>query len=171
MTPPSPRRSLGQAFAYARDGLRHAARTQRAFRIQLVLAAGIGGVLVWLHPPPPHIAGVVLAMTIVLVAELFNTAVEIVIDLLVERNRHQLAKAAKDVAAGAVVVASVGAALVGTLLLGPALGEAMGLDAAAAGRIARLAAFAVGLAGVAVLVRFGRRAASGGVRSEPPAQG
>lgn len=170
MTVPPTRRSLGQAFAYARDGLRHAARTQRAFRIQLVLAAGIGGVLLWLPLPPLEAAGVVLAMTIVLVAELFNTAVEIVIDLLVERNHHQLAKAAKDVAAGAVVLASVGAALVGILLMGPPLGESVGMDAIVAGRIARLAALGVGLGGVAALVRFGR-ARQAAVRAEQPPRG
>lgn len=170
MTVPPTRRSLGQAFAYARDGLRHAARTQRAFRIQLVLAAGIGGVLLWLRLPPLEAAGVVLAMTIVLVAELFNTAVEIVIDLLVERNHHQLAKAAKDVAAGAVVLASVGAALVGILLMGPPLGEAVGMEAIVAGRIARLAALGVGLGGVAALVRFGR-ARQAAVRAEYPPRG
>lgn len=159
MTAPPARRSLGQAFAYARDGLRHAARTQRTFRIHLAIAAGIGALLLWLQVPPVEAAVIVLSMTVVLVAELFNTGVEIVVDLLVERNHHVLAKAAKDIAAGAVVVGSVGTAIVGILLLGPPLGSALGLDVGLAGRASRLIAVLTGVGGAVVLAWFARRAA------------
>lgn len=52
------------------------------------------------------------AVTLVLFAELVNTALEVVVDL-VSPEYHVLAKRAKDVAAGAVLVASCGAAVMG----------------------------------------------------------
>jgi diacylglycerol kinase (ATP) len=57
-----------------------------------------------------------LAIILVLFAELMNTALEVVVDL-VSPEYHLLAQRAKDVAAGAVLVASVGAAIMGYLAL------------------------------------------------------
>lgn len=62
----------------------------------------------------------VLAMAIVIAAELLNTAIENVVDL-VSPERHPLAKAAKDTAAGSVLVAAIAAAIIGLLVLGPHL--------------------------------------------------
>lgn len=56
------------------------------------------------------------AVTLVLFAEIINTAVEVVVDL-VSPEFHPLAKRAKDVAAGAVLIASIGAAVTGYLAL------------------------------------------------------
>jgi len=65
-------------------------------------------------------AMIVLTIGFVFVAELFNTVVEAAIDLVTEEY-HPLAKTAKDVAAGAVLIAAVTAVIVGVLLLGPPL--------------------------------------------------
>jgi diacylglycerol kinase (ATP) len=69
------------------------------------------------------------AVTLVLLAELINTAIEVVVDL-VSPEYHPLARRAKDVAAGAVLVASIGAAVVGYLALShrllPLVGEGIG---------------------------------------------
>src|SRR5712692_9710908 len=107
-------KSLAQALAYAAEGLRYAVRT---FRIQLALAAAVGVVLIWVQAPALEAAVVVLAMIVVLAAELLNTGVEVVVDLLVDRNHHVLAKVAKDIAAAGVVVTVVGAAVIGFLVL------------------------------------------------------
>lgn len=158
MREPASRRTLRQAFAHAWDGLRHAVATQRTFRVQLVLAAAVAVVAVGLRLPSLQAAVVVLAMAAVLAAELLNTALEVVVDLLVERNRHELARVAKDVAAAAVVVVSAAAAVTGILILGPPLGTAAGLAPGAAERWARiLAAVAVagGAAGLLVVRRTG----------------
>ncbi len=155
MREPSSRRTLRQAFGHARDGLRHAVATQRTFRVQLVLAAAVAGLVVWLRLPSLQAAVVILAVAAVLAAELLNTAVEVVVDLLVQRNRHDLARVAKDVAAAAVVVAAAAAAVAGVLVLGPPLGERAGLSADAAERWARLLAAAVvaGAAGAGLIAR------------------
>lgn len=63
---------------------------------------------------------ILLATGLVWVAEFLNTALEAVVDLASPR-QHKLAKAAKDVSAGAVVIAALVAVLVGLLLLGPPL--------------------------------------------------
>lgn len=58
----------------------------------------------------------VLAAVLVIFAELINTAIEALVDLVTE-DYHELAKRAKDIAAGAVLVTSVGAAILGYLVL------------------------------------------------------
>ena len=64
----------------------------------------------------------ILAITIgaVLVGETVNTAVEALVDLL-SPQFHEQAKVAKDVAAGAVLLLSIAAIIVGLLVLGPPL--------------------------------------------------
>src|SRR2546422_9688662 len=134
------RQSLGQALAFALEGLRHAVRTQRAFRIQLVITGFVGGLLLWLGVPALESGVIILSILVVLVVELINTALEVVVDLLVERNHHALAKVAKDLAAAAVVVAAAGAAIVGLLVLGPPVGAALGVDPGPASRGSRFGA-------------------------------
>ena len=63
---------------------------------------------------------VVLAIGLVLTAEAFNTAIEAVVDLA-SPEQHPLAGRAKDVAAGAVLLAAVTAVVVGVLVFGPHL--------------------------------------------------
>jgi diacylglycerol kinase len=72
-----------------------------------VAAVSVAG---FLRLPPLAWAVLVLVIAFVLVAELLNTAVEAVVDL-VSPERHELAKRAKDVAAAAVLIASIGAAV------------------------------------------------------------
>jgi hypothetical protein len=97
-------------------------------------------------------------MTAVLSAELMNTAVETVVDLLVGDSDHELAGRAKDLSAAAVLVSAAGAAMVGIVVLGPPLAGAWGvgrLTALAAARAATLAA--VLTLAVVVLRRAGGR--------------
>ncbi|MEO1559693.1 MAG: diacylglycerol kinase family protein, partial [Cyanobacteria bacterium J06632_19] len=67
----------------------------------------------------------VIAVTsgLVLALELLNTAVESVVDLTVEQKYHELAKIAKDCAAGAVLVSALVALLVAAMLILPPLFE------------------------------------------------
>ncbi len=62
----------------------------------------------------------ILAMTIVWVSEAFNTGLEVLADALVTE-RHPTVKIAKDIAAGAVLVASLGSVVVGAILFLPRL--------------------------------------------------
>ena len=67
---------------------------------------------------------IALTIGIVLAAEAFNTVAEAVVDL-VAAEYHPLAKVAKDVAAGAVLVMAIAAVIVGLLILGPPLWRAL----------------------------------------------
>lgn len=161
-------KSLRQAFAYAAEGLTYAVRTQRTFRLQLGIAGGIGLALVWLRPPALDAAIVVLSMVVVLSAELLNTGVEVVVDLLVERNHHQLAKIAKDIAAAGVVITAAGAAVIGLLVLGPPLGAALGVDVLMASRWSRILAVLVVVTGAVALGRLSRGPAGTHGGAGPP---
>ncbi|PSP19189.1 MAG: diacylglycerol kinase [Cyanobacteria bacterium QS_8_64_29] len=113
--------SLGGSFQYAWLGLRYTFRTQRNFRIHTAigtLALGLG----WgLQVPRAELAVIGVMVALVLALELLNTAIESVVDLTVECSYHELAKMAKDCAAGAVLVSSVAAVVVAGLVLLPPL--------------------------------------------------
>ncbi len=114
--------SLSESFSYAWCGVRYLFRTQRNARIHLVaaVAAVAAGVLLGLSVS--EMAVILVVIGVVFVAEMFNTALEAVIDLATEE-WSPLAKAAKDVSAAAVLVAAVVAAVVGLLIFGPHLVE------------------------------------------------
>lgn len=112
-------RSAGFAWA----GIAHTYRTQANFRIEVV--AGVVAVALALALQAP-LAPIVLCCTLVLSLEIVNTALEALTDLA-SPEVHSLAKVAKDAAAGAVLVASVGALLVGVVVLGPPLLRIIGL--------------------------------------------
>jgi len=102
------------AFQYAFHGIIYAARSQRNMRIHLVCAALALVATLYLRLERSYVALVVIAIVLVLGFELVNTAVEAVVDLMTVAH-HPLAKIAKDAAAGAVLVASIGALIVGYL--------------------------------------------------------
>lgn len=106
-----------RSFGYAFQGIKDVVRSQPNMRIHL-LAAGtaIGLGLFW---GLERWEWCILALTIALVmaAEAFNTAIEYLTDL-VSPQHHPLAGRAKDAAAAAVLICSVGALLVGLLLFG-----------------------------------------------------
>jgi len=113
---------LAAAFGYALAGLAAAWRNERNLRIHAAIAAlvVVGGILV--HLPLVGWAVVALAMGLVLVAELLNTALEAVVDL-VSPEQHRLAKLAKDCAAAAVLVAALAAVAAGLLVGAWAIGR------------------------------------------------
>lgn len=114
--------SLTESFSYAWCGVRYLFRTQRNARIHLLIAAAALVSGVFLRLSLLEMAIVVVVIGVVIVAEMFNTAVEAVIDLATEE-WNQLAKAAKDVAAAAVLAAAIVAVLVGSLVFGPHIAE------------------------------------------------
>lgn len=119
----TPRRhGLAASFRYAFAGLAAGWRSQPNFRIHVVLALVVvaGGALARISAAGWAI--VALAIGLVLAAELFNTAVEAVVDL-VSPDDHPLAKRAKDVAAAAVLVAALAAVVAGAAVLAGALGR------------------------------------------------
>ena len=98
------------------EGILWAVKTQRHMLFHLVAAILVLVAALVLRLTLHEFALLALAITLVLFAELVNTAVEVVVDL-VSPEFHPLAQRAKDVAAGAVLLASVGAMVLGYLAI------------------------------------------------------
>lgn len=113
---------LFESVRYASAGIYFMLRTQRNMRIHVAVGFTAFSLALWLGVAPLELAAIAIVSTMVVIAEMFNTAVENAVDLATHR-RHPLAKAAKDVAAAAVLCASLLAVLVGLLILGPRLWE------------------------------------------------
>jgi len=105
-------RKLGAAWA----GVRAAWRGELSLRLELIGGAAWLGLLAFLGPTPPWWALNVLALALVLATELVNTAIERVCDRL-HPARHEAIRMVKDCAAGAVLAAVVGMAVVAALTL------------------------------------------------------
>ena len=109
------------SFKYAWCGISYAFKTQRNFRIHVVVGALAIGLSVFLHLQSVEIAVIGITSGLVLAMELLNTAIESVVDLTVKQSYHELAKIAKDCAAAAVLVSALVAVLVAGILLLPPL--------------------------------------------------
>lgn len=113
--------NLFVSFKYAWAGIVYSFQTQRNFRIHVsvgTLAIALG---FFLHLQPVEIAVIGITSGLVLALELLNTALESLVDLTVKQTYHELAKIAKDCAAGAVLVSALVALLVAGILLLPPL--------------------------------------------------
>jgi diacylglycerol kinase (ATP) len=119
--PEKGQQGVGRSFQHAYQGIVSAARTQRNLRIHFSVALGVLIAGLILGVSALEMAVLVLTICFIFVVEMLNTALEFVVDL-VTKEYHPLAKLAKDVSAGSVLVSSAGAVLVGLLVLADDLG-------------------------------------------------
>lgn len=103
--------SFLKRFAYALAGIRVAIEKEKSFRTQLIAAILVFVALAWLGASPVWWAIIALCVSLVLTAELFNTALEQFIDHM-HPGQHIAVGIAKDCAAGAVLISSVFSVLV-----------------------------------------------------------
>lgn len=115
-----PRQAFLRSFVYAWRGLVHALRTQRNARVHAVLAVCAIALGLALRISPVEFAMVFVAITGVFIAEMFNTVAEACVDLATQEY-HPLARVAKDVAAGAVLLNALLSVVIGLLVFGPHL--------------------------------------------------
>ena len=108
------------SFIAAWRGLIILFKTQRHARIHLLAGVGVVIVGTWLGMDDQQWCWLIVAMAMVISAEGFNTAVEKLADR-VTTERDPLIRDAKDLAAGAVLWAALGAAIIGLIELGPPL--------------------------------------------------
>ncbi len=113
-----PRRSFSESFRDAWAGLVFCIRSQRNMQIHLAGAAVVLIAVFWLGLSRLETAVVVFAVSFVLVAEMFNTAVEKAVDLYTTAY-HPMARLAKHIAAGAVLLAALNAVAAGLLVILP----------------------------------------------------
>ncbi len=106
--------AIWAAFDYAFAGILYATRTQRNMRIHLVAGSLALFATLYLRLERAYVAVVVIVIALVIALELVNTAMEAIVDLMTVAH-HPLAKIAKDASAGAVLVVSMAAVIVGYL--------------------------------------------------------
>lgn len=111
---------MGKKFLFALAGLAYALRTQPNMRFHLGAALAVLAVAFILGVGKSELLFLLLAIILVFLAEMFNTALEAVVDLA-SPQFHPLAKAAKDVAAGAVLLAALYSVVVGLVVFYPYL--------------------------------------------------
>jgi len=104
-----------QSFNFAFEGIIHVLRTQRNMRIHFAIAVLVLVTAVVLDVERIELVALLLAISFVLIAEMLNSAVEAGIDVATT-SFDPLAKLAKDIAAGAVLIATVNAVAVGYLV-------------------------------------------------------
>jgi diacylglycerol kinase len=117
--------NLITSFRYAFAGIGYELRTQRNLRIHVAIAVVVVIAGLWLGLSRWEWTVIALTVGFVLAAEMFNSALEAVVDLA-SPDLQSLAKIAKDVSAGAVVLAAATAVVVGLLVLGPHLVQRLG---------------------------------------------
>jgi len=113
-------RRILNATRYSLEGVAAAARHEAAFRQELLLAAVLVPLGLWLGADGVERALLAGSVLMVLVVELLNSAVEAVVDRA-SPEHHELAKRAKDYGSAAVMVALAVTGLVWVLLLLPRL--------------------------------------------------
>ena len=109
------RTSLLQSFNFAFEGIIHVLRTQRNMRIHFAVAVLVLVASFFFNLDRLEIVALLVAISFVLISEMMNTALEYAIDIFTSRY-DPLAKLAKDVAAGAVLIATANALAVAYLV-------------------------------------------------------
>lgn len=132
------------------EGILYAFKTQKHVRVHFAIAAVVLAASLFLKLTVTEFILCAFSVILLLFAELFNTAIEETVNLIEEKH-HETARRAKDVAAGAVLISSIAAALMGyvvfTKYLYGATGEALVAAKASSGFIA-VAALLLVLIGV-----------------------
>ena len=113
-----PLRKFIESTNNAIEGILHTARTQRHLRYHLFAAASVLIITYILGIDRTDFLIISIAVILVLLSEMMNTAVEYVVDLLSPEYSEQ-ARIAKDIAAGAVFITAFGAVVVGYIVLFP----------------------------------------------------
>ncbi|HWY78904.1 MAG TPA: diacylglycerol kinase family protein [Candidatus Sulfotelmatobacter sp.] len=107
-----------KSFKYAFEGIHYAFKNDQNLLIHLLVAFLVINLSIALHVVPYQMAILGLTMMMVITAEMINSAIEKMVDLITKEHRQE-AKIAKDVAAGMVLVTAIAAAIIGTLIFLP----------------------------------------------------
>jgi diacylglycerol kinase (ATP) len=111
-------KNIVKSFGYAIEGIWHALKANRNLRIHFVIALIVLILSFVFNVSLFEKIILGIAIILVLMAEMINTAIEEMVDLITNEHRKE-AKLAKDVAAGMVLTASIGAAVIGIIIFAP----------------------------------------------------
>ena len=109
-------KKFSNSVYYALNGCRLSFKTQRNFRRHLLIALSCILIAIILRLDLTSLCIVILANSIPLVAEMFNSVCEFLVDLYYKNRWAKIAKMAKDIAAGAVLLSSCVSAIITFLL-------------------------------------------------------
>ena len=107
-----------KSFKYAFEGIHYAFKNDQNLLVHLLVAFLVINLSIALRVTPSQMAILGLTMMMVITAEMINSAIEKMVDLITKEHRQE-AKIAKDVAAGMVLVTAIAAAIIGTLIFLP----------------------------------------------------
>lgn len=107
-----------RGFVFAFNGIKYTFKTQLNFRVHCFVAIVLAGLCFYLELSVAEWLWIIAAMAIVLMAELANTAVEILVDMISPEYNFK-AGLVKDIAAAVVLIAAVMALIIGILILLP----------------------------------------------------
>ncbi|HCI13166.1 MAG: diacylglycerol kinase [Gallionellales bacterium GWA2_60_142] len=109
-------RRLWNAFGYSLDGFRAAYKHEDAFRQEVLLAAVLIPLALWMPVAPVGKALMIASVLLVIIVELLNSAIEATVDRI-SLDNHDLAKRAKDIGSAAVLVSLANTVVVWGLML------------------------------------------------------
>jgi len=121
----APRRrppSILESFTFAIEGIIHVLRTQRNMRIHFLVAVGVLVAALAFDVSRLELIALLIAIAFVLIAEMINTAIEAAVDVA-STSFDPMAKLAKDIGAGAVLIAALNAVGVGYLVFSGQVAE------------------------------------------------
>lgn len=118
MNPKQEYKKLINSFKYAIEGIISSFKTERNMKIHVFAMIVVIALGFFFRLDKVEWCFIIIAIASVISAELFNTAIETVVDM-VSPERNPKAKLAKDIAAGAVLVVAICAAIIGFIVFGP----------------------------------------------------
>jgi diacylglycerol kinase (ATP) len=114
--------SLLESFNFAFEGVIHVLRTQRNLRIHFLIAVGVLIAALSFDVGRIELIALLLAISFVLITEMVNSAIEAAVDVA-STSFDPMAKLAKDIAAGAVLIAAINAVAIGYLVFSGAVAD------------------------------------------------
>ena len=118
MNPRQEYKKLINSFKYATEGIVSSFRTERNMKIHVLAMIIVIALSFFFKLDKVEWSLIIIAIVSVISAELFNTAIETVVDMI-SPEKNPKAKLVKDIAAGAVLVVAIGAAIIGFIVFGP----------------------------------------------------
>ena len=111
-------RTLLKSFGYALSGIRYALKEDQNLRIHFFVTLVVIALSLFFKVNAFEMGILGVMIVLVIAAEMINTAIENMVDLITKEYREE-AKIAKDIGAGMVLIASLGALIVGLLIFTP----------------------------------------------------
>ena len=114
-------KNFNSSFKNARKGMRLVLKSERNIRLHMVIAVCVLFLAILFGFKPNEMCILLLTIGFVIVTEMLNTAIEFSLDAIFKNRYSTMVGMAKDISAGAVMVASVISVAIGLILFGQAM--------------------------------------------------